>query len=298
MSEHLLSSIKITALKLLRKIQRPFKKIHRPLLINHLKKANLKSTKKIITKDGPVVSLTSFDKRIDIVYLAIESIARGRLLPGRITLWLEEELKANLPDSLKRLEKRGLEIQYTSDLGPHKKYYPEVTQNRDIDKSFVTADDDILYPKYWLERIVQSAEQLPNAIHCFRAREILFNDDGLIEPYSNWKHCNSAKCSHKHFSIGCYGVLFPAQMRKALKAQGLSFTQKCPRADDVWLNATAVKSGFPVKQVVSVPQHFYEIPTTRNTSLFDYNVREGGNDEQIAKTYTEQLIDKIKNAKP
>ena len=154
-----ISQVNVAFLKLSRKIERGFKRLYRPYLMWRLKKTNLTSSQSILEPTGPVVTLTTFDKRIDSVFYAIESIAAGKVLPSRLTLWLEHELMADaLPDSLQRLQARGLEILGTEDLGPHKKYYPEIQNERDEDRPFVTADDDTLYPVYWLQKLVESLQ--------------------------------------------------------------------------------------------------------------------------------------------
>ena len=89
---------------------------------------------------GPVVSLTTYGKRVQAVYLAIESIARGSALPSRLILWIDDPaLYANLPPTLLRLKRRGLEIRYCKNFGPHKKYYPYVESQRAFNAPLVTA---------------------------------------------------------------------------------------------------------------------------------------------------------------
>ena len=39
---------------------------------------------------GPVVSLTTYGRRVHVVFLAIESIARGHTNPSRLILWLDD----------------------------------------------------------------------------------------------------------------------------------------------------------------------------------------------------------------
>ena len=79
--------------------------------------------------------VTSFGERLKVVFYTIESIANGSQLPSRLTLWVEKEwLDKGLPDSLQRLQKRGLEIKETENLGPHKKYFPEIMSERGLDQ--------------------------------------------------------------------------------------------------------------------------------------------------------------------
>ena len=80
------------------------------------------------TKNKPriIISLTSFPKRIDIVWITIESILRQSQKPDEIILWLAEEQFQgidSLPKSLLELMERGLTIRFCDDLRSHKKYY-------------------------------------------------------------------------------------------------------------------------------------------------------------------------------
>ena len=50
------------------------------------------------------------------------------------------------PESLRRLERRGLEVRLTQNYGPHTKYYPSLADAIADGLPLVTADDDILYP--------------------------------------------------------------------------------------------------------------------------------------------------------
>ncbi|MCU1526298.1 MAG: hypothetical protein JWP75_61, partial [Frondihabitans sp.] len=52
---------------------------------------NHMSRRAIVAPGGPVVSLTSYSRRVLFVHLAIESIARGTMRPSRLILWLDEE---------------------------------------------------------------------------------------------------------------------------------------------------------------------------------------------------------------
>ena len=96
--------------------------------VRELRRINEQSSTRIVGPDGPVVSLTSYGKRIDTVYVTIESIARGSLLPSELILWLDDEERSrSLPITLERLKERGLSVRICEDYGPHKKYYPYVS---------------------------------------------------------------------------------------------------------------------------------------------------------------------------
>ena len=84
-------------------------------------------TTQVTEPGGPVVSLTTYGKRSQKVYFAIESIANGDLRPSRLILWIDDEAFLNNPPAtIQRLAKRGLEVKPCKNFGPHKKYYPYV----------------------------------------------------------------------------------------------------------------------------------------------------------------------------
>ena len=288
-------SMQIRGLLLFRKIERGFKRLYRPKVMGRLREINLTSQVPICG-EGPIVSLTSFGSRVNEVFYAIESIACGTLKPARISLWLEHDIiEQGLPDSLLRLQKRGLDIRGVEDLGPHKKYYPEVMSDRDQNAAFVTADDDTLYPQYWLQTLTSSYQNYPDDIQCFRAHRIVLTEQESLAPYASWEPCLSNEASHWHFSTGSCGVLFPPKMRHALRNLGKEYQDLCPCADDIWLNSVALSSDVKVRQVVWVPKRFYEVPGTRQGALADYNNGKGGNDIQLAKTYSQAALHKLKN---
>jgi hypothetical protein len=237
---------------------------------------------------GPDVSLTSYGARIKTVHLAIESIAAGSLLPRRLMLWLDDrEAVDHPPRSLRRLQRRGLEIRHAEDLGPHKKYFSYV-MNEPLDRALVTADDDVFYPRNWLSGLYQAHLALPDCVHAYRAHVVKVDAKARsFAPYANWVPCTSVEPSHRHFSTGCSGVLFPLPVLEALKRSGRGFLGCCPKADDIWLNLHAVRTQIPVAQVQAQSLRFMGPLLTQRRGLFQQNMFSGGNDRALAATFTE-----------
>ena len=247
----------------------------------------------MVAPGGPIVSLTTYGKRIETVHLTLESIASGSMLPSRIILWLDNlEAFKNPPRSLRRLQERGLEIKLTPNYGPHKKYYPFVESTDAFETPLVTADDDVLYPTGWLRSLVKSFDGNRAVIHCCRAHEITIVD-GAIAPYRTWGPCKSAEPSFLNFAVGSSGRLYPPAFLQALKSAGRGFEQQCPMADDVWLHVNAVRARFMIKQVESHPLNFPTLPETQDTALSLSNVGLGQNDIQIKNTYTSSDVDTL-----
>lgn len=257
-----------------------------------LRAANRFKRSSFLNGGGPVVSLATYSKRIQTVYLTIESIARGETRPSRLILWLDEEsVFENLPVSLQNLQKRGLEVKLCKNYGPHKKYYPYLELSDSFDLPLVTADDDVVYPRSWLRNLVQSFEQFPNSVNCHLAKVVAV-ENGKIQPYMTWQMCKTEKPSLRHMSHGISGVMFPPHFLARLKAAGTSFATLCPKNDDLWLHVQAVRNGTKVKQVGSRARRPPLIPGTQEVGLYHYNYA-GGNDRQIENTYTEEDVQRL-----
>lgn len=277
---------------LLRLPGRIVKRAFTELKVKRLKAINKHSEAPVTCPGGPVVSLTSYGERIDTTFLAIESIAQGSLLPSEMILWLDEEARyESLPITLVRLKKRGLTVRLCKNYGPHKKYYPYVDLRNEFDGPMATADDDILYPKNWLSTLAQAFHTDPNVVSGYRARVISL-EGGRIAPYMKWTLCSSTKPSWRHLLNGSSGVIYPPRMLSALKSAGSEFEQCCPKADDVWLHATALRTGFKIRQIGAHAIHFPMIPGSQEQALYFENA-DSGNDIQIAKTYSEWELQRL-----
>ncbi|MEF7613958.1 hypothetical protein V4F39_08555 [Aquincola sp. MAHUQ-54] len=277
---------------------RTFKRVLRPCLMQRLAERNRSSHESVIAPGGPVVSLTTYGPRLQNVFYVLESIGAGRLKPSRLVLWIDEGLaKAGLPDALKRLMSRGLEVRSTQDVGPHTKYFPQVLSEPHPVLPLVTADDDALYPAYWLQRLAAEGRRMPGVIHCFRAHRIAFDVQGRMRPYREWRGCTSTHPSHRHFLTGVAGVLYPVAAQNALRAAGDGFTACCPRADDIWLNLVALRAGIAVRQVRPRGRLFYKLPGTQAQGLAQGNVWGGGNDAQLLASYRVDDLQKLRSAR-
>ena len=257
-----------------------------PMQVRALQRINETSTEHVIAQGGPVVSLTTYGPRIDTVHLTIESIGRGRLKPSRLILWLDDERRYNdLPESLRRLQHRGLEIYLTDNLGPHTKYYPYVASQPRHELPLVTADDDIVYPRWWLRRLWEAYRAEPEQISCYRAHVVALDDRSAFLPYREWPPCGSREARWRHFATGVSGVIYPPRFLSFMQEQGDAFRDCCPKADDIWLHAMALRAGLRVRQIGRLPRYFEGLPGTHDQGLVHFNSFSGGNDRQIAATY-------------
>jgi hypothetical protein len=276
-----------------RRSLRGVKRLARPLWMQALARRNADSQASVLDPAGPVLSLTSFGERLDQVHYMLESVAAGELRPSRLLLWVDEQrLAQGLPPTLQRLIARGLEVKGCIDVGPHTKYYPSVSQLQ-LDRPLVTADDDVLYPRRWLARLVAAARRAPQFIHAHRAHRFSFGPDGQPAPYAGWPPCRVTSPSHRHFVTGVAGVLYPPAMVQALREAGDGFLACCPRADDIWLNAVALRAGVQACQVTPFHPVLFELPGSRRGGLARHNVQGGGNDAQLLATYRPEELARL-----
>ena len=251
-----------------------------------------------VTGDVPcVVSLTTYGERFQRVHLAIESIARGTVHPARIILWLDDErLMENPTPEISRLISRGLEVRLAQNFGPHTKYFPAVMAGEvGESEALVTADDDILYPRRWLQLLRDAARTDPEAIVAHRAHRVTVAGHDIM-PYAEWEGCWTTDTSLSHFATGVSGVLYPQRMIDELRNRGDAFTEASPKNDDIWLHATAVEAGIGTRQVSPFPWLFPMSPGTQESALAHNNVTLGSNDLQVARTYQPGAVERLRGA--
>ena len=195
------------------------------------------------SRDKIIISLTSYPGRISLVWMTAASLLNQTKKPYKVILWLakEEFPKEELPASLRRLKKRGLEIEFCEDLKPHKKYF--YTMQKYPDCFVVTADDDIFYPENFLEKLWKGYEKYPDTIICHWSHKIGMDEHGNFLPYNSWEDNREDEPSFLNLAVGCNGVLYPPEALgeeafQIEKIKGLAlFT------DDLWLKCMSVQSG-------------------------------------------------------
>lgn len=237
-----------------------------------------------------VVSLTTFDKRLDNVYLTIESLLQQSLKPDRVVLWVsEEEFSENdLPYILTLQRRRGLEVLFCPrDLGPYKKFY--YAMQRFPDSLIITVDDDTLYPHDLVDQLYRGYRADPDSIPCHRAHRIRLARDGGVLPYKQWeKPTHASEPSLLTFPTGVGGVLYaPGHLHEQVLDRSL-FMKLAPGADDVWLKAMSLRQGRRCRKIQD-PRDFWGrflvVEESQQHSLKRANKAADGNDRKIRAVF-------------
>lgn len=203
-----------------------------------------------------IVSLTTFGPRIREVARPIESIMEQTLLPNRIILWLDKAMESSpelIPASLRLLEKRGLEIHYTEDVGsatkliPALKAYPE-----DV---IITIDDDMLYDPDMIDRMVAAHRLHPEAVCAGRIDRIVTTDGGrgLRLTYNEAADLYLTKEPLMGpMALGVGAVLYPPHSLHDDVFDIKLMRELAPKADDLWFKVMELLAGTPVFPVNEV----------------------------------------------
>ena len=235
------------------------------------------------------VSLTSFPARIEYVHIAIETLMRQSFQPDNIVLWLAESQfpERKLPESLVKLESKGLIIRFCEDLKSHKKYFYVFQEYPD--DNIILADDDIFYPMDTIQKLVRLHKKYPKDILGVSAQIVAPTLSALpsvwLTPSMEERYI---RCDCAQVFTGA-GSLFPAgwypdEIRNCDKAMKIAGT-----ADDLWLKAMSLLAG--VKTTIVYPQRGFPVAIyiPDNQTLFSMNGNQGENmNDKVWKVLVEE----------
>lgn len=241
-----------------------------------------------ISSEGKlIVSLTTYPGRIHQVWKTIASLLNQTMPPKKIILWLAEEQfpEKKLPENLLSLQKRGLEITWCEDLMSHKKYYEAFRQYPG--EVVVTADDDILYPENFLEKLWNTHEVYPDAVVCHWSHRIGLDENGRFLPYNTWEDNGKEAPSYQTLAVGCNGILYPTAFR-GLALDAEKIRQLAMRADDLWLKCMEIMSGTKTINCNDTFLIYFNVLSTRKSGLWVENTGEGNNNDVVWKRLMEE----------
>ncbi len=240
-------------------------------------------------KEKIIVSLTTFPKRFPQLDLCLKSLVVQRFKPDKIIVYLGNDCnKSMLTETMLKYQKYGIEYRFDEEenLMPHKKYFYAMQEYPDA--VIVTADDDIIYPRNWLESLYRSYKMYPNSVSARRVHYIKIKGKEFA-PYDHWEdQCRRIKQpSMRLIATGNSGVLYPPHCfdKKAFDIDAIKKT--CLRADDIWLKCCEIKNRIPVVWVPNWEVMLPEIDELGNEKLSNENVFTGTNDDVLQRVMNE-----------
>ena len=190
-----------------------------------------------------IVSLTSYDLRINDLKYTIYSLLNQNFPPDKLILWLDEESfprrEKDLPRDLLKLKAFGLTIDWCENLRSYKKLIPALEKYpNDI---IVTADDDLFYRPDWLAALYKEHLKAPNCAIAHYTHKIRLNQSGIPFPFNQWQLNLSPQISLPamlSYSFGTGGgVLFKNSFFHSDVLRRELFQKLAPLADDLWFGA-------------------------------------------------------------
>lgn len=245
-----------------------------------------------------IVSLTTYGNRIHDVAFTIESIMQQSMKPNRIVLWLDDSFQnRHLPQSLLNQQKRGLEIAYCKDLRSYKKLIPSL--HHFPNDAIITFDDDLLYDYDIIEHLILSYLENPLMIHSCRGHQMRFDQNHRLLPYLEWRwNVSETGMVEHYFLTSGGGTLFPPGCLDSEVLNESVFMDICPFADDVWINAMALKKGTKINKVYTRNKEGEDYILnweSQDTGLMMTNVLQNKNDSQIRDVFSKySLYDMLK----
>ncbi len=257
-----------------------------PVSLYHSLKLAALSPSELTTPTGNelpvVVSLTAIPSRFSKVHLTIRSILRQNPKPMKIVLWVNENHKELLPQSLRKLESALFEIRFTHLHCSHKKLIHSLKAFPEY--PIVTCDDDCLYREEWLNSLYQTHLTNPGFIIAHRIRCIKKDSQNRYLPYKLWK-CTGDDNPKALLAIGAEGILYPPHIFPEIVFDEELFLKLAPKADDLWFKAVALANAIYCKPSVNPPKETIPVWGTQKISLKKENV-----DEDRNRTQWEALV--------
>lgn len=245
------------------------------------------------------ISLTTYPARIESAYYAILSILNQTIRPNGIILTLiKDEFpqgEEGLPQNIRSLKEKGLKILWASqNLRPHNKYFYSMQEYPNA--MIITIDDDILYPKDTIEKLIKCYKKFPNAISALHTDKFSFENNRLCS-YSN-AIINYKKEVHKPrldlLAEGFAGVLYPPSILPQETFRKDLILKHAPIADDIWLKCVELKNNIPV--VRAARNHNITVLTRfQESALFLQNREKNLNDKQLKTTQSALKINILSN---
>lgn len=195
-----------------------------------------------------IVSLTTTADRIHLSYYSIKSILWQSRTPDTLLVNLSRHPHLNdggVPVTPAWLSNEPVTVRCVENTGPYRKLLPALSfaESKDI---VVTADDDILYQRHWLEALMDLAQRHPGAIVCGKARRMTRTVWGGWQNYQSWPAVTRQATGQDLLPVGCHGVVYRKDNIDLDFLYDRQFLRLAPRTDDLWFRMASYVMRTPV----------------------------------------------------
>ena len=236
-----------------------------------------------------IVSLTSYPARFGSLHLTIKSLLDQSVRPDQVILWIDHAAAAAVPQAVKDLQDDLFAVHCTDDVRSFTKIVPALLKYPNA--FIVTADDDIYYPNFWLQRLTEAFDPAHPTIVYHRGHRIRRQADGRFAPYADWERRVNDEGSLSPgvdvFPTGVGGVLYPPGSLPPQTTDRTLFERLSPTCDDSWLYFMWRQTPWKAKRVPGSMPKFVEWPTSQRQSLQAFH--RGGIKDQHLRALSEHF---------
>ena len=215
-------------------------------------------------------TLTTFPDRIDTVQYTIKSLFNQSVKPDRIVLWLASSEFENFqfPESINRLQEKGLEIRYCNNYFGHKRYYKMIEEQKE-NECIIMFDDDILFPYCLIERLYDKWLQFPDCVICERGQVMTFDGDKILNP-GRWSSTSDEgidKPSYKILASPGGGCLFPPKALYKDANNTDMISKYALKTGDIWLMFQTVQNDTKILRTHKLHRTFIQSERVQTVQL-------------------------------
>lgn len=239
-----------------------------------------------VSSSDVIVSFTTFPKRIHFTHTVVKSLLTQSVKPKKIVLYLDadEMGQCPIPKRLNKLQSDMFEIKYVR--GNLRSYNKLIhTLKAYPNSKIITVDDDRIYPRHTIKRLVEASFRHPEKIVCILGTLMMLKPDGSFERYENWKRVENQEQTNI-MPLGFSGVLYPPHSLHHDVHRSDLFKALAPTTDDIWFKIMSFLKGSGLKcsGVVAIgydKDKLIDLYFPDNQTLYSEN-KLGKNDESLS----------------
>lgn len=225
-----------------------------------------------VNKFCPIVSFTTYSKRLATVNDMIASLLKQTYKPFKIVCNITQEDFKKFPEKYKKNITFNI---IPFDLRPHNKYYWTMIKYKK--NPIITVDDDCVYNKDTIKMLMDSYLKNENSIFSLRAHRKTFSN-GILNPYEKWEKSVNDNNENNLFVTGVGGVLYPPNILN-VNETWLDIVKKYITVDDIVLHYFELKQNIkiahiknnipyvPIKESQKVSLYHHENVSNNNTAV-------------------------------
>lgn len=192
-----------------------------------------------------IVNVTTISDKVNLCSATLWSILNQSVKPDKVILWISVDgYMADggipiQPEFISDLNKilNIFEVRYTENIGPYRKIIPALRVFNQ-DETLVYADDDVIYGKQWLQKMLERYEegnkQNPVAV---RVRRIENNFLGLVKSYLAYPIVTEkTELTDRYIITGIGGCVLNRRHIEDKYIFNDDFKTIAPMTDDLWIS--------------------------------------------------------------